>query len=122
MQNAKPEYLKREIKIQKRLDHPHIIKLYHTFEDSENVYLVLEYAKNGSLFFYLRKKKKCNEREAFVFFFQTCIGIDYLHKKGILHRDIKPENLLLDEKGNIKLCDFGWCAEVDNESRFIEYN
>ena len=95
MQNAKPEYLKREIKLQKSLDHPHIIKLFHTFEDNENVYLVLEYAKNGSLFFYLRRKKKCEEKEAFIYFFQTCIGIDYLHKKGILHRDIKVKIIMV---------------------------
>jgi len=83
------EYLKNEIKIQKQLDHPHIVKLHHYFQDKENVYLVLEYAENNNLFFYLRKKKKLSEREAFFFFSQTCLGIDYLHKKGILHRDLK---------------------------------
>jgi serine/threonine protein kinase len=72
----------------------------------------LEYAENGSLFHFLRKKRKIPEQEAFVYFFQTCLGIDYLHKKGIIHRDLKPENLLLDNEGNIKLCDFGWSAEA----------
>ena len=60
--------MKREIKIQKKLDHPHIVKLYHAFEDSENVYLILEYAPNGNLFFYLKRKKKLDERESFVYF------------------------------------------------------
>lgn len=50
------ENLKREIKIQKKLSHPHTVKLHHFFEDKVNVYLVLEYAENGSLFSYLRKK------------------------------------------------------------------
>ena len=94
---SSPEHLKREIKIQKKLNHPHIIRLLYSFEDKENVYLVLEYAENGNLFYYLRKKKQLTEREAFVYYFQTCIGIDYLHKKGILHRDLKVEegNLIL---------------------------
>ena len=42
------------------------------------------------------KKRKFSESEAFIFLFQTAVGIDYLHKKNILHRDLKPENLLLD--------------------------
>ena len=82
------KYLKYEVKIQKKLDHPHIIKLYNFFEDTSNAYLILEYAKNGSLFDYLKKKKKLSESEAFIYFLQTSVAIDYLHKKGIMHRDI----------------------------------
>ncbi len=93
----------------------------HYFEDKENVYLILEFAENGSLFSYLRKKQRFSEIEAFVYFFQTCLGIDYLHKKSIIHRDLKPENLLLDKQGNIKLCDFGWSAEALHNSKRTTY-
>ena len=89
---SNPNILNREIEIHKKLDHPHIIKLLTSFEDEQNVYIVLEYAHNGSLFNYLQRKKNITEKEAFVYFFQTCIGIDYLHKKGILHRDLKVLN------------------------------
>jgi serine/threonine protein kinase len=65
----------------------------------------------------LRKKKKLRESDAFIYFFQTCLGIDYIQKRGIIHRDLKPENLLLDDKGNIKLCDFGWSAEANHKAR-----
>jgi len=109
------ENLKREINIQRSINHPHITRLYNYFEDQDNVYLVLEYCENGSLFHYLRRKKKFPEDESFIYFFQTCLGIDYLHKKKIIHRDLKPENLLLDNECNVKLCDFGWSAEELNK-------
>jgi serine/threonine protein kinase len=105
---ATVENLKREINIQKILSHPRIIRLYHYFEDKENVYLVMEYAEEGNLFRYLKNKKTLKEEEAFIYFYETCLGLEYLHKKNVIHRDLKPENLLLDKTGNIKLCDFGW--------------
>lgn len=71
----------------------------------------------GNFFHFLKKRKKLKESDAFLYFFQTCLGINYIQKKGIIHRDLKPENLLLDDKLNIKLCDFGWSAEANFKSR-----
>ncbi len=51
------------------MNHPNILKLYDKFEDTQNVYLTLEYAENGSLFDYLKRKKKIQEKEAFIYFF-----------------------------------------------------
>lgn len=83
------ENLKNEIKIQKKLHHPHIIQLFHFFEDLQNIYLVLEYAENGNLFNFLKRKRRLAEKEAFVYFSQACLGVDFLHKKNIIHRDLK---------------------------------
>jgi serine/threonine protein kinase len=117
---ASADVLKREIKIQKKLKHPYMIKLYEYFEDNENVYLLLEYAEEGNLFNYLMKnKKKLCEKEAFIYFYQTCVGISYIHKKNIIHRDLKPENLLLNKAGNIKICDFGWSAEASEHRKTL---
>ncbi len=81
--------LKNEIKIQKKLHHPHIIQLHHFFEDLHNIYLVLEYAENGNLSSLLQRKKRFSEKEAFIYFIQACLGVDFLHKKNIIHRDLK---------------------------------
>lgn len=45
------------------------------------------------------------------------MGLDFIHKHGIIHRDIKPENLLLDKNGNVKISDFGWCSLKGKHSR-----
>jgi aurora kinase A len=78
------------------------------FEGMDHSYIVMEYASAGSLYKYIRQKSFLDENEASIYFIQTCLGVDYLHKIGIIHRDIKPENLLFDDNGNIKICDFGW--------------
>ena len=77
----------------------------------DNVYLVLEYADRGSLFYEIRRQKKLTEDKARIYFRQVCEGVQYLHENDIIHRDIKPENILLDSNGSVKICDFGWCAK-----------
>ena len=79
----------------------------HFYEDSIQ-YIVLEYAENSSLFFYINAQKGLPENIALRFLYQVICGVNYLHKNNIIHRDIKPENLLLDSNMNIKICDFGW--------------
>lgn len=81
--------MKKEIKLQKKLNFPHVLKFYHKFEDLNNVYFVLEYAEKGSVFNHLKKKRTITEEESFYLFIQTCLAVDYLHKEGIIHRDLK---------------------------------
>lgn len=102
--------IEREIDIHAKLDHPYIIKLICHHQDYENYYMILDYAKNGTLYTKMKKMKHgFSEETAFKYFIQSCSAIYFLHKNKLAHRDIKPENLLLDENNNIKLADFGWC-------------
>jgi len=116
------ENLRREVLIHRRLRHQNIIKFYEVFEEEKIIYIVLEYAKHGNLFYYLHKYKKFSEIEAFKFFHQTLLAIKYMHDRNLVHRDLKvkypylfvnfqPENLLLNKNHDIKLCDFGWSTQ-----------
>lgn len=83
------ENLRREVLIHRRLKHTNIIKFYEVFEEKKKVYIVLEYAKHGNLFYYLHKYKRFSEIEAFKFFYQTLQAIKYMHDRNLVHRDLK---------------------------------
>lgn len=103
------EALKRELNIQKALQHENIVKLYNAFETNGFLYIILEYIEQGNLFDYSRKHI-LSEDDIVNIFYQVTSAINYLHKKQILHRDIKPENILMVNHSHAKLCDFGFCA------------
>ena len=77
----------------------------------------MDYISKGNLYQILRKIKCFDENTAFNYFIQTCSAINFLHSNNLVHRDIKPENLLIDNNNNVKLCDFGWCAELNLGNR-----
>ncbi|EGW03408.1 Sperm motility kinase X [Cricetulus griseus] len=96
----------------KTLDHPYIIKLFHIINTKEYTYMVLEHAARGDLVSYIGRVGRLQEEQAQHFFTQLVCAVHYCHDNGIAHRDIKLDNILLDDKGNIKLCDFGLATRV----------
>ncbi|XP_071145575.1 5'-AMP-activated protein kinase catalytic subunit alpha-2-like isoform X17 [Mytilus edulis] len=99
--------IKREIQNLKLFRHPHIIKLYQVISTPTDIFMVMEYVGGGELFDYIVKHGKLKEPEARRFFQQIISGVEYCHRHMIVHRDLKPENLLLDDKLNVKIADFG---------------
>jgi len=97
----------REVAILKKLQHPNIINLYETFETEKHFLLVTELCPGGDLLNYVRRRRKLTEDAAKFFFKQLIEACIYCHKKGVVHRDIKLDNILLDQKGDLKLGDFG---------------
>jgi len=101
------EQLKREIAIMRKLDHPHVTRLYEVYQTNKNVFLVLELVTGGELFDKIVEKKRFPEDMARNYFQQLIMGTYYCHTHDVAHRDLKPENLLLDDQGVLKISDFG---------------
>ena len=114
---ASLDIMRREIDIQMRLSHPNIVSLYSYYETQTYFSLLMEYLDNGTLFTYIRKHKKLDEVHAFEFFIQIANSVHFLHVHNFVHRDIKPENILLDKDEKVKLCDFGWCVDMNGGER-----
>ncbi|XP_030371170.1 mucin-5AC isoform X3 [Scaptodrosophila lebanonensis] len=107
--------IRREVQIMSSVQHPNIIHIYEVFENREKMVLVMEFAAGGELYDYLSERKVLSEEEARRIFRQVATAVYYCHKHKICHRDLKLENILLDEKGNAKIADFGLSNVFDDQ-------
>lgn len=101
-------FLPREIDVVRGLQHPNLIRFYQSIETTHRVFIIMEYAENGSLLDMIRIERKLTEDKARKLFKQIVSVIEYIHSKGIVHRDIKCENMLFDKNKVLKLIDFGF--------------
>jgi len=99
--------IRKEICIHRMLTNDSIIKFYGHRKSGNKQYLFLEYASGGELFDRIEPDKGMAQPEAQKYFRQLIDGVEYLHSRSVVHRDLKPENLLLDDKDNLKISDFG---------------
>lgn len=107
IRNKVIDYIRNERNILDRLHHPGIAQLHFTFQDSENLYMGLEYCPNGELYEQLEARGKLEVEGAVQWAAEIVDILDYLRGMEVIHRDLKPENLLLDAEGHLKLIDFG---------------
>ena len=106
-----------EIKIHKSLSHQNVVDFEHFFEDSENVYILLELCPNQSLSELLRRRKRLTELETQSYMLQIISALVYIHSRNVIHRDLKIGNLFISEKMEIKLGDFGLASKLDYEGQ-----
>ena len=100
-----------------RLSCPFIIRLYGTFKDQHNLFMLLEYAIGGELFTYLRRAGRFSLETTKFYAAEIVCALEYMHNLNIVYRDLKPENLLLDARGHIKIADFGFAKVIpDNRT------
>ena len=104
-----------EIKIHKSLHHPQIVAFELYFEDTENVYILLEMCQNQTLNELLKRRKRLTEIEVQCYIVQLIKALKYLHSHRVIHRDLKLGNLFLTEKMELKVGDFGLATKLDFE-------
>ncbi|KAK5007277.1 cAMP-dependent protein kinase catalytic subunit, partial [Cryomyces antarcticus] len=106
------EHTNDERRMLQRVKHPFLITLWGTFQDSKNLYMVMDFIEGGELFSLLRKSQRFPNPVAKCYAAEVTLALDYLHSMDIIYRDLKPENLLLDRHGHLKITDFGFAKEV----------
>ncbi|MCB1939222.1 MAG: protein kinase [Rhodocyclaceae bacterium] len=115
--------LKAEKSVASRLDHPHIIRIFEGVVENDEAYVVMEYFPGESLERYCSFAKLLPVHRTIGVVFKCCMALDYAYRQGVVHRDIKPANILIDDKDNVKITDFGLAMninkKVDTDSTFI---
>ncbi|GAB4340916.1 MAG: hypothetical protein Kow0099_17180 [Candidatus Abyssubacteria bacterium] len=114
------QYLAREVKIAKNLQHPNVIDIYGLHLQDGVGYLLMEYMDGGNLRQHMAAVK-INIYSAINLILKICAGLHYIHQHrladghfhSIIHRDIKPENILLSRGGALKVADFGLSIAED---------
>ncbi len=101
------EHVLSEKKILAAMNHPFIVRMPAAFQDSKNLYMVLELVIGGEIFSHLRKAGRFSNETSRIYAAQIVLALCHLHEHNVVYRDLKPENLLLDEKGFLKITDFG---------------
>ena len=96
-----------------KINHPFIVNMHFSFQDFNSLYLVMDLVIGKDLRYHLVALKQFSEEQTKFFIASTLLSLEYLHTNNIIHRDIKPENLILNEKGYLKLTDFGIAKKVN---------
>ncbi|KAL2313458.1 Serine/threonine-protein kinase ppk18 [Schizosaccharomyces pombe] len=84
-----------------------VAKLYYAFQSRDYLYLVMEFMNGGDCASLLKSLYTIPESWAKIYIAEVALGLEHLHRLGIIHRDIKPDNILMSITGHLKLADFG---------------
>ncbi|XP_051715865.1 serine/threonine-protein kinase 32B-like [Ctenopharyngodon idella] len=96
----------RELQVMQRLQHPFLVNLWFSFQDEEDLFMVVDLLLGGDLRFHLQQNVHFKEETVKLYMCELALALCYLQREHIIHRDIKPDNILLDEHGHVHIADF----------------
>ena len=110
----------REAKAMARLEHPGIVRAYDSGSDGDRHFLVMEFVNGASVEAQLADAGQLDPPIAADYAYQTALGLQHAHRKGLIHRDLKPSNMLVGQDGRIKILDLGLARflqdQIDDET------
>ncbi|XAR61890.1 Non-specific serine/threonine protein kinase [Bertholletia excelsa] len=109
------EHVRSERNLLVEVDSRCIVKLSYSFQDSDFLYLIMEYLPGGDIMTLLMREDILSEDVARFYIAESILAIHSIHQHSYVHRDIKPDNLILDKNGHLKLSDFGLCKPLDDK-------
>jgi serine/threonine protein kinase/tetratricopeptide (TPR) repeat protein len=107
------ERFKNELKLARKIAHRNVCRMYDLNEEEEIPFITMEYVRGEDLKSSIRKRGKFKEENAVAIAKQVCEGLAEAHDLGVVHRDLKPQNIMIDEKGNAKVMDFGIARSLE---------
>jgi serine/threonine protein kinase len=107
---------------------PFLQHCFDAFENSANVFFVVELINGGDLFFHLTERLAANpnsgkgfqEDEARVLLAEIYLGLEHLHSQGYVHRDVKIENIMINRNGHVKIVDYGLAVKLESEVQYMK--
>ncbi|XP_028391082.1 serine/threonine-protein kinase 32A-like [Dendronephthya gigantea] len=106
----------REMDILMKLDHSFLVNLWFTFQDEEDLFVVVDLLLGGDFRYHLQQGIKFSEDVVRFYIGEIALALEYLRSHRIIHRDIKPDNLLLDVKGHVHLTDFNVATVMEDDN------
>ena len=100
-------HTKTERDLMVKINCPFIVNIKSAFQDEKRLYLVSEFMQGGDMFYHLHDVQQFDNERTKFYIMEIVLALEFLHKNNMIYRDLKPENILLDDKGHIKLTDFG---------------
>ncbi|MDH6343695.1 serine/threonine protein kinase [Parabacteroides sp. PFB2-12] len=111
------EKLIKEARILSDVHHPHIVNVLEVFEENNTAYIVMEFISGLSLKEMMERDGVMSENRVLRYIHQIGEALQFVHDKNILHLDIKPSNILIDQRDNARLIDFGVSKRYDTEQQ-----